>query len=165
MAKKLPFPLEFYDHPAVKRLKPLQAGLFRILIEEFWKTGYPIPDNDYAIEKLSNSDRGAWLRSKSAVMAAIDVLMPMIESQYLKSMDKLNKKRLVAENARRAIGAKKNRLSKLAVSNLYDAVTTHVEITPVNSPGILQNTGQFDPIARKKAMQSTKGKKQTLTDE
>lgn len=165
MQKRLPFPTEILDIPQVTRLKPAPFGILMRLLLDYWNTGLAIPKLDYERVAMANGDLGTIQRHKLIIEECLALAVPVLEATYVITWKKLNKRRYLAANARKSIDFDKKRLSQLAVSNLYDAVSEHVEISPVNSPGILQNTGKFDPVARQKAKASLKAPKATLTDE
>lgn len=162
--KPLKFPLELYDHPLIRSLNLCQAGLFRLLIESYWKSGIELPKSDYALIRLSNADYRTYKKYKHKVIEALNLTMPaFIEARtkqysnritFQKSADK-------ARAIRRIKGQEHN-------TTFSDEVSTHVEIIPIpSSPEKSRfHTGTYDHVARKQAIESNKsGKEGWMSDD
>lgn len=169
MQKRLPFPTEILDIPQVTRLSTSAYGILVRLVMNYWNTGLPLPESDYAIVRLSNSDYGAWNRHKVILLEVLGVIMPKLQVKYEKALKRSLGRSYIAKLGGAANAMRIKLVANQAVQDVVkladENISSHVEINPVNSPGILQNTGQFDHVARKKARQSLKAVKQTLTDE
>lgn len=169
MQKRLPFPTEILDIPQVTRLKPSPFGIFMRLVMDYWNKGLSVPNSIYDRAAIANSEIHTIQRHNTVVNECLLLVMPFLEAKYIHESNKALKKSYIAK-----LGGMANadRIKRKAIQAVKDVVkladengSGHMEITPVNSPGILQNTGGFDPIARQKAKVSLKAPKATLTDE
>lgn len=79
--KYLPFPLEVYDHPLVKRLHPTAGGLLRFLVEDYWISGLPLPEQDFALMRLSNGAARVWQIHRDAIKEALNVVYPDVKKK------------------------------------------------------------------------------------
>lgn len=160
MTKPLLFPLELYNHPCVSSLNLCQAGLFRLLIESYWKSGVPLPKIDNQLIRLSNADFVTYKKYSPKVKEALEIVMPFfIQAREKRSFQRCNFQKK-AEQMR--LKAKDKRKAKDV--SFSDDQDTHVKITPI-SPDMEKrnyNQGYYDPVAVKSARKSNENKKGVL---
>ena len=152
--KPLKFPLELYDHPSIRKLNVFQAGLFRLLIEYYWKTGIDLPKSDNALQRLSNASYKAFKHHAYEVKEALNITMPaFIEARKLRMniyvMDQRKACKMRAKVKSKGYSKDKT---------FSDSQDTHLEIIPVNLPRENWNAGRFDHVERDKALASDKDK-------
>lgn len=157
--KQFPFPIEILQVPQVQRMTPSEFGLLMRLALEYWNTGLQLPESDYAIVRLSNSDYGAWKRCKQKVTEALCVIMPGMKAQHEHAVKKALGRRYIALLGGAANATRIKQLANQTIKNvvrLADNDINHVGIVPIESPRKDFNKGKTDPISRAKAIKSTK---------
>ena len=165
-SKPLKFPLELYDHPIVRTLNTYQAGLFRLLIESYWKTGIELPESNNALMRLSNADYKAFKKYVPKVKEALREVMPEVikarssrqrnRVTFQKCAEKARVKRKIKGQRKETTFSDENENKKLIITAVPK---THEETA--------WNKGQFDPIMRKMALQNNeanKGKRKLFYD-
>lgn len=167
--KRLPFPTEILDIPQVTRLNTSAYGIFVRLIMNYWNTGLPLPESDYAIVRLSNSDYGAWNRHKEVLLEVLRVIMPKLQVKYEKALKRSLGRSYIAKLGGAANAMRIKLMANQAVQEVMQLADEsnfeHAVVTPIHSPKSF-NPGQTDHVARKKAIKSNKTSPITLlTDE
>lgn len=162
MVKPLLFPIEIYNDPIVKSLNLCQAGLYRLLIEKYWKTGIPLPTSDYGLQRLANADKRTYVKYAKKVKEALLITMPLfVEARTVRQKNRKTFQ-LNAHNMRSRVRSK-NQDKDTVFSDDEDM---HVEIIPVLSPREKWNPGAMDYTAAKKAKASNEtGDSKLFTDD
>ena len=152
MAKYLPFPLDVYDHPLIQRLKPFPGAFLRLLVEDYWKTGLPLPESDYDLSNIIRTDLGKWMKYKPIVLPALNAILPKL---YKDRENKLSTARSAVKNALRAVEVRmNNRVRKTDIISDFNN-DSHTQFTPLPSKNVW-NEGKTDAQARKAAIQANK---------
>jgi len=160
MTKPLLFPLEVYNHPAIAGLNIYQAGLFRILIEHYWKSGRPLPESDYALIRLSNADYRSYRKYCKQVKEAIIITLPL----FADAREKRHKNRVSFQQNAEKMRAKAKSKGKAKEKVFFDNKDNHVRIIPEISKKEWHE-GKHDHVALHNAKRNAKESDTTFTDD
>lgn len=151
MAKPHLFPIELYNNPVVQKLNVTEAGLFRILVEIYWKTGEPLPDSEYALVRATRAEWRTFRKCRARVYEALNVMMPLfIEQRKKREYNKLRQQKHAAIIRTKIKPKAQHQQTSFVDEKPHSAVLA----TPL-SPGENWNRQDwFDLPARQKALKS-----------
>lgn len=146
-----PFPVWIYEDPIVQRLTPIEAGLYRLLIEDLWRTGIPLPETEFSLIRIAKADCGSWKRHKAVVYKALEVTIPFFEEEY--------KRAIAVRKVRQSNARKSSNLSltkRRIAQRLVDDNKNHISISTTPLPPKKFHEGFNDLHERNKSLVSHK---------
>lgn len=158
MSKPIPFPIDLLDCSAVSELTCAQYGILIRLLERFWKTGEPIPKNDYTIYHAIRCPYKLWAMSKNTVFKALAVVMPAVSEARKRLVANKLRQSQVAVIARKAIKPK----PKNKEAMFYDKNDTCEKFTPISAPAKSFHAGHSDHVSVKNAKENNKSDAEKL---
>ena len=149
MAKYLPFDFALLESYDFSRLPAFPLGLVHLLVIDYWKTGFDLPESDHDLAILLKTDIRTWLKHKPAVTQALATVMPNIVETRKERVRIREMYQSYMLNARKQL--KKGQSRK--IRQLSDKPSTHTPIVPIPVPRNFQE-GKSDKHLVKQAKDS-----------
>lgn len=147
--KYIPFPVDLTKYQSVEELTPLQFGILMRFIQRFWKTGIHLPKIEFQLYHIARCPFNQWVKSRERVYKAMEETLPDIINARNKEIAIRQK---FGETIRKSNALK--RMSKHKQTAFSDQESPHTNFTAIPPENKRYNEGQFDAVARTKALKN-----------